>query len=68
MLITRKSNASGKYRTRELPIVQAQLDAYYMRGVHIQNAFPQLNDDDLEFIKTGITSEEWDAIWSDEDV
>lgn len=64
MLVTRKSALSGKYRTRELPIMQDQLDAYYMRGVLLQNAFPQLNADDREFIKTGITAEEWDNMFS----
>lgn len=64
--ITRKSLATGVTRTRELNITQAQIDAY-LNGALIQNAFPQLNADDREFFKTGITSEEWDAMFASEE-
>jgi hypothetical protein len=33
----------------------------------IQDAFPTLTADEREFILTGITSEEWDEIFPEED-
>lgn len=60
MKITRTSHLSGKTRTRDLDVTQAQLDAY-AGGAYLQDAFPHLSADDREFIKTGITTEEWDA-------
>ena len=58
MLITKQSMFSGKYHTLDLPITQAQLDDY-KNGAKAQNAFPQLNADQREFLMTGITAEEW---------
>jgi hypothetical protein len=63
MDITRKSLASGIIRTRDLNITPHQIDAY-LNGALIQEAFPQLDADDREFFKTGITSEEWDAMFA----
>jgi hypothetical protein len=36
-------------------------------GELIQDAFPGLNSDQREFIQTGITIEEWDEIFGEED-
>ncbi len=36
-------------------------------GLLIQDAFPELSQADCEFIKTGITDEEWDTIMSEDD-
>lgn len=58
MEITRKSIISGEVRTRDLPVTETQY-ALYLEGALIQDAFPQLNADDREFILTGITAEEW---------
>ena len=66
MKITRTSMYSGITRTRDLPIVQAQLDAYN-EGVLVQNAFPDLSDSDREFIITGITADEWIEMFSGEE-
>lgn len=33
----------------------------------IQDAFPELSDDAREFIKTGITPEEWDKYMGEDD-
>lgn len=38
-----------------------------MRGNHIQHAFSYLNDDQREFLMTGITPEEWAKIFPPED-
>lgn len=66
MLITRKSMMSGITRTRDLDITKEQLDTYF-DGALVQDAFPHLSDDDREFFLTGITPEEWDQMFSDED-
>lgn len=59
MKITRKSILSGIERTLDINVTEAQLAAWY-GGVLIQNAMPHLTADEREFIKTGITAEEWD--------
>lgn len=65
MIITRTSDISGIERSKELPVTQAQLRAYYEKGMLLQNAFPDIDKADREFIKTGITQEEWDAVFKD---
>jgi hypothetical protein len=53
---------SGLVHTLDLAVTQAQLDLY-ASGVLLQNAFPHLNSDEREFIKTGITPTEWAALF-----
>ena len=65
MQITRKSRLSGVTRTKNINVTQEQIDAW-KNGMYIQNAMPFLSVDDLEFIKTGITSEEWNEAFPDE--
>jgi hypothetical protein len=60
MKLTKISEFSGVERTMELPITEVQLQDYLDGDVCIQNFFPQLSADQREFIKTGITKEEWD--------
>jgi len=47
----------------EIAVTQAQLDAW-QAGTLIQDAMPNLSADEREFIKTGITAEEWDDMFS----
>ena len=56
--ITRKSQLSGNTNSMELDVTQAQLDRW-QDGELIQDVFPHLNADEREFIKTGITPQEW---------
>ena len=65
MLITRKSEFTGKIHHKELNVTNAQIDAW-KRGQVIQDAMPQLDADEREFIMTGITTEEWDDAWGGE--
>jgi len=68
MIIVRKSPFTGKVNSMDLPVTDEQLAAYYDKGVLLQNAFPNLDAGQREFIKTGITSAEWDAMFNkDED-
>ena len=66
MKITRTSNYSGVTRTLEIPVTQAQLDAWEA-GALIQDVMPDLDDDEREFIKTGIIAAEWDQMFPPED-
>jgi len=64
MNITRTSTLTGITRTLDLPVTEEQIDLYYNRGALLQDAFPNLPAGDREFIKTGITDEEWNAAFS----
>ena len=63
MLITRTSPFSSATNSMEIAVTQSQLDAW-QAGTLIQDAMPNLSADEREFIKTGITPEEWDAMFS----
>lgn len=68
MLITRTSMFTGKTTTLDIPVTQEQLDNWN-KGMMIQNAMPNLTADDREFIKTGITKEEWEeTFYGEEDI
>lgn len=58
--ITKISPITKKKHTLVLPVTDAQLDAYFKDGELIQDAFPNLNAAEREFILTGITPEEWE--------
>ena len=62
MLITRKSALTGKKATKDIPIVQSQLDLWH-NGELIQNCMPLISAEDREFIMTGITNEEWEELF-----
>lgn len=62
MEITRKSDISGKENTLEIDVTQEQIDLW-QSGVPLQQAMPNVSADEREFIKTGITAEEWEEIF-----
>jgi len=66
MLIERKSMVSGKVHAMDLDVTQDQIAAWNS-GMYIQDAMPQLNDEQREFMMTGITPEEWDATFGEEE-
>ena len=57
---------SGNTNTMELNVTQEQLTAWES-GVNIQVAMPQLNADEREFIKTGVTPTEWNELFGEEE-
>lgn len=63
MLITRQSPISGKENTLDLDVSQDQLNYYYYNNTPIQKVFPQLTPAEREFIKTGITKQEWGTMF-----
>ena len=60
--LTKTSILTGKTSTMTLPITQDQLDLYNNTKINIQDVFPNLDSGQREFIKTGITQEEWDNL------
>lgn len=67
MLIKRKSYISGIERTRDIPVNPEDLAAWSAGHGSIQDIMPYLNDSDREFILSGITDEEWDEAFADEE-
>ena len=67
MKIQRTSAQSGITRTLDLDLT---LDEYasWRGGELIQNAMPRLNTDEREFLMTGITAEEWEKMFSTQEV
>lgn len=59
MRIIKKSILTGKTRTMSIDVSRAQLVAW-ANGALMQDAMPNINADEREFIKTGITPEEWE--------
>jgi len=66
MEVTRKSQVSGITRTMDLDITQQQI-LDYERGMKIQYAFPNLTTAELEFFMTGITEDEWNAMFPEDE-
>jgi hypothetical protein len=62
MQITKTSLVSGITRTLDLGITEDQLTRWNS-GELIQDVFPHLSEDEREFLKTGITPEEWNHIF-----
>ena len=60
MKITRTSAFTGVTRTLDMPVTHDQITRW-MSGELIQDAMPDLTHAQREFIKTGITAEEWDS-------
>jgi len=57
---------TGVVRTLDLPITEDQMRAYE-NGMFVQDALPSLCPADREFIKTGVTQEEWNEAFDDEE-
>jgi hypothetical protein len=64
MIITNKSKVSGKVRSMDLPITEEQMIRFSSGRFTIQDCFPNLTPDEREFIKSGITADEWEATFS----
>lgn len=58
-LFVATSTLTQKRNTREIPITRDEYHAWTISGDLIQDYFPQLSEDDREFLLTGITPEEW---------
>ena len=67
MLIKRISQITGIERELDLPVTKQQLERYALGEELIQNIFPQLSNSEREFIMTGITDDEWNAHFSEDE-
>ena len=56
---------TGVVRELEINVTNLQLQEW-QNGALIQDAMPEVSVNDREFIKTGIISEEWDNLSSEE--
>lgn len=68
--LTRRSPFSGNLNTMSFPMTEEAFDIAYEKwqnGMLIQDAFPNLNADQREFIMTGITAEEWDETFGEKE-
>lgn len=66
MIVQRKSVVSGKEHQMDLPITAEQIVAY-QKGTLVQHAFPNLTPAEREFFLTGVTAEEWQATFGEEE-
>jgi hypothetical protein len=64
MKIVRTSQVSGITRSVDLDVTEEQMALFEGGRIAIQDCFPNLTADDREFIKTGITADEWDTLFS----
>ena len=55
---------TGNITTKDIDVSVQQLDAW-QNGMLIQDAMPQVSAPDREFIKTGITNEEWNNLFKE---
>ena len=62
MKITRVSPFSNKKTTLEIDVTARQI-ASWEKGELIQDAMPNLTPAEREFIKTGVTPDEWDDVF-----
>jgi hypothetical protein len=70
MLITKTSQLSGLTHTIDIDVTQEQLDRIEARrenGELIQRIVPDLPKELREFLMTGITPEEWNEIFAEEE-
>lgn len=59
---------TSKYNTMQLPITAAEYNRAlnnWNAGALIQVAFPMLNADQREFIKTGIMPDTWHSVFAE---
>lgn len=66
LVVKAKSPVTGIVRTQIFGVTEEQFLAW-KNGKLIQRAFPLLSADDREFIMTGITPDEWEATFKEEE-
>ena len=70
MKITKVSQISGIEHTIDIPMEEEEFKQAYFaweNGAYIQTAFHMLPADLREFIKTGVTPQEWKEVFGNED-
>ena len=67
MLITKVSPFYGKENTLDINITEEQLQEYLSSDKPIQNVLPFLSAEHREFLMTGITPDEWNRMFKEEE-
>jgi len=66
--VTRQSVLTRQMNTMELPISQEHLEIYDTVGdILVQDAFPNLDKEQREFLISGITPDEWNKTFGEGD-
>lgn len=63
MLIKRTSILTGKTHEMEIPVSKTQIHNWQL-GCLIQNVMPELTPEEREFVRSGITPDEWNLVAS----
>jgi hypothetical protein len=66
MLIKIQSVLTNVWHTEDLPVTQEELDSW-KNGRLVQEVFPHLTPDQRQFLISGVTAEEWEKAFGDED-
>lgn len=66
-LIFKKSFFTGKMNSRSVDVTLDEIDEWKRSGKCIQDALPNLTKEDREFLLTGATPEEWNALFGPEE-
>tara|TARA_R100000781_G_C4031926_1_gene110873 strand:- start:202 stop:399 length:198 start_codon:yes stop_codon:yes gene_type:complete len=64
MQITKTSMFTGAVTTMDIDVTQEQLNEWE-NGKLIQEAMPDLSPDEREFIKTGVSPNEWNKMFGE---
>jgi hypothetical protein len=67
MLVTKKSLVSGNTSTMDIDVTDDQLARIETGRELIQNIVPHLSPDEREFLKSGITPQEWDGMFGEDE-
>jgi hypothetical protein len=67
MLFEKQSHMTGKFNTMEIPVTKEEVLAWMHSDRHIQDVFPTLSAEQREFLMTGSTPGEWNAIFGPEE-
>ena len=65
--VEKHSILTGKQNVMFLPVTEVEIAKWLADGTLVQDAFPQLSDSAREFLMSGITPEEWDATFGDDE-
>ena len=66
MQITKVSPRTGQENTMDINVTEEQIAAWKAGGM-IQSVMPKLTPDEREFLMTGYTQADWDAIFPAEE-
>ena len=67
VVVHKKSMLSGKVNSMVLPTTQGKIEYWIESGKLIQDVMPDLNDNQREFLMSGITPREWNDMFGEED-